>query len=159
MNDELSPREWISAKEASRILKVSERQVNYYGHQGQIKTKRAGRRVLYLATDVEQLARTLDVDIRPQNITRSDVNEQLARYVQQRSQVDQEISEAQKHIAERQQQILEEQKAASERLLRIEKYLAGPQPKQRGPSWQTITIALVVLAIALVVLAILVRLF
>lgn len=143
--NELSPREYISAKEAAKLLKVSERQVNYYGHNGQIRIHRAGRRVLYHVGDVERLAQQLQVDIRPQQITRSEVNEELIRYVQERGKRDQEFSEGQRKIAEQ--------------LATIGERLDALQTKPSGPPWQVIVILAIVLAIALVVLAIVVRIF
>ena len=142
---EIAPREYISAKEAARLLKVSERQVNYYGHNGQIRIQRLGRRVLYHAGDVERLAQQLQVDIRPQQITRQDVNEELIRYVQEREQRDQEFSEGQRNI--------------SERLERIEQKLNQPQPKPSGPSWQQLIFALVAILIVALVLVLIFRPF
>lgn len=144
MSDNLAPREYISAKEAARLLKVSERQVNYYGHNGQIRIQRAGRRVLYHAGDVVRLAQQLQVDIRPQQITRSDVNEELIGYVQERRQRDQEFLEGQRKIAEQ--------------LAQIQQRLDAPAPKPAAPNWQLIATLAIVLAIALVVLAIVLRL-
>lgn len=149
MSNDLTPREYISAKEASRILRVSERQVNYYGHNGQLRTMRAGRRVLYHRSDVERLAATLQVDIRPQQLTRQDVNEELIRYVQGEAQRNQEFLEGQRQLSEGQRGI-------ADRLQRIEERLDQPQ---RGPSWQTIATLAIVLAIGLVVLAIVLRIF
>ena len=142
---EIAPREYISAKEAARLLKVSERQVNYYGHNGQIRIQRLGRRVLYHAGDVERLAQQLQVDIRPQQITRQDVNEELIRYVQDREQRDREFSEGQRDI--------------SERLERIEQKLNQPQPKPIGPSWQQLIFALVAILIVALVLVFIFRPF
>ncbi len=139
---EKPPREYISAREAAVRLRVTERQVNYYGHNGQLRTQRIGRRVAYHAGDVARLAEQLQVDIRPQQITRQDANEHIIRYVQERGQLDQEFLEAQRQIAGR--------------LARIEEQLTRPAS---GPSWQLIATLAIVLALALVVLAILIRLF
>jgi DNA-binding transcriptional MerR regulator len=144
MNNDLAPREYISAKEAARLLKVSERQVNYYGHNGQIRIQRAGRRVLYHAGDVARLAAQLQVDIRPQQITRSDVNEELISYVQERRQRDQEF--------------LEEQRKIAEQLGRIEAKLNQPQPKPSGPTWQQLIFAIGILLLIGLVLALVFRL-
>ena len=141
---DIAPREYISAEEAAKLLKVSERQVNYYGHNGQLRIQRAGRRVLYHAGDVERLAQQLQVDIRPQQITRQDVNEELIRYVQERGQRDREFSEGQRDI--------------SERLARIEQKLNQPQPKAIGPSWQQLIFALAILLLIALVLAFVFRL-
>ncbi len=57
--------DYIEVDEAAQILRITPRQVNRYGNDGRIRTKRAGRRVFYLRTDVEALAEELDVDHRP----------------------------------------------------------------------------------------------
>jgi DNA-binding transcriptional MerR regulator len=141
---DIAPREYISAKEAAKLLKVSERQINYYGHNGQIQIQRAGRRVLYHAGDVARLAEQLQVDIRPQQITRSDVNEELIRYVRERGKRDQEFSEEQRKI--------------SERLERIEQQLNQPPPKPIGPSWQQLIFAIGILLLIALILAFVFRL-
>lgn len=57
---------WINAKTAADVLRVSERQVNRRGNDGDLQTKRVGpRRVLYLRSDVERLAAELQVVERP----------------------------------------------------------------------------------------------
>ena len=55
------------------------------------RTQRAGRRVMYHVGDVEALAGSLQVDLRPQHITRNDAGEQMVQYIRQREQADQEI--------------------------------------------------------------------
>ncbi len=59
---------WIDAKTAADVLRVSERQVNRRGNDGDVQTKRVGpRRVLYLRSDVERLAKELQVLERPRS--------------------------------------------------------------------------------------------
>jgi hypothetical protein len=57
--------EYIPVETAADILKMSPRMVNKYGNDGRLRTKKAGRRVLYVRTDVETLADELGVDLRP----------------------------------------------------------------------------------------------
>ncbi len=57
--------QYISVEEAADILKVSTRMVNKYGHEEKIQTRKAGKRILYLRSDVEALAEELGVDMRP----------------------------------------------------------------------------------------------
>jgi len=132
--------EWMTAREAAKVLKVTERMIGHYGIQGKLQMRREGRRVWYFSEDVQKLAAELRTDIRPQQITRQDASEALITYVQKREQTDQEVLE---------------------RLGRIEAQLdrpAVPQPPQRGPSWQVIAALAIVLALALVVLVIVLRL-
>jgi DNA-binding transcriptional MerR regulator len=132
--------EWMTAREAAKLLKVTERMVGHYGTQGKLQVKREGRRVWYFSEDVQKLAGTLQTDLRPATITRQDASEALITYVQKREQTDQQLLE---------------------RLDRIEAQLQQPAPapaQPRGPSWQTIATLAIVLAIALVVLVIVLRL-
>ncbi|GAC1307624.1 MAG: hypothetical protein NVSMB27_45570 [Ktedonobacteraceae bacterium] len=60
--------EWIDAKTAADILRVTERQVNRRGNDGDLQMKRIGpRRVVYLRADVERLAAALHVSDRPRS--------------------------------------------------------------------------------------------
>lgn len=143
MSDEQLP-EWITAKVAARILRVSERQIGNYAKRGDLRVVRQGRHVRYSSGDVTQLAQTLQADVRSElPATRQEVNEQMIRYIQERSQRDQEYIDTQRGIAER--------------LDRIEQRLEQP-PARQGPSWQVIAVLALVLATALIVLAIVLRL-
>jgi hypothetical protein len=64
----MSDERWITVTEAADILRMTARQVNRYGNppNARLRTKRSGRRVLYLMSDVTALADDLRVDIRPQ---------------------------------------------------------------------------------------------
>jgi hypothetical protein len=59
--------EWLTVEEAADRLQVSIRQANRYGHgdSPRLRTKRAGKRVLYHRGDVEQLADDLGVVYKP----------------------------------------------------------------------------------------------
>jgi len=60
--------EWIDVRTAAEILKVSDRQVNNYGHGDppKLRTRRAGpRRTLYLREDVDALAEETGASSRP----------------------------------------------------------------------------------------------
>jgi hypothetical protein len=131
--------EWMTAREAAKVLKVTDRMIGHYAAQGKLQIRREGRRVWYFSEDVQKLASELHTDLRPAQISRQDVNEGLVRYIQERQQADQEIID---------------------RLGRIEAQITQPAPAPaRGPSWQVIAALAIVLALALVVLAIVVRLF
>lgn len=129
--------EWMTAREAAKVLRVTDRMIGHYAAQGKLKVRREGRRVWYFSEDVRTLASELRTDLRPAQITRQDVNEGLVRYIQERQQTDHDIIE---------------------RLQRIESQLNQPSPA-RGPSWQLVVTLAIVLAIALVVLAIVARFF
>ena len=94
----MSDETWLTAADAAKILRVTERQVNRYGADGRLRTQRTGRRVTYLASDVAHLADTLQVEKRPLLLSRKQDNPQIpqemVRYVQ-------EQSEAQKRTADR----------------------------------------------------------
>jgi hypothetical protein len=57
--------QYIPVETAADLLKMSARMVNKYGNDGRLRTKKAGRRVLYVREDVETLAEELAVDMRP----------------------------------------------------------------------------------------------
>ena len=42
---------YIPVETAAEILRMTARQVNRYGNEGRLQTRRAGRRVLYLRSD------------------------------------------------------------------------------------------------------------
>lgn len=94
----MSDETWLTAADAAKILRVTERQVNRYGADGRLRTQRTGRRVTYLASDVAHLADTLQVEKRPLLLSRKQDNPQvpqeMVRYVQ-------EQSEAQRRTADR----------------------------------------------------------
>ncbi len=56
---------YIPVEMAAEILRMTARQVNRYGNEGRLQTRRVGRRVLYLRADVEALAAELGVALRP----------------------------------------------------------------------------------------------
>src|SRR5215212_7523353 len=143
--------EWMTAREAAKLLRVTDRMIGHYATQGKLQVRREGRRVWYFSEDVQKLASELRTDLRPAQITRQDANEELIRYIQERGQHDQEFLEAQ-------EQTIKAQQETNERLARIERFLAAPPLRQRGLSWQLVTTLAIVLAIALVVLAIVLRL-
>jgi chromosome segregation ATPase len=57
--------EYIPIEAAAEILRRQWRQTHRYAEQGRIRTKRAGRRVMFLKQDVEALARELNVELSP----------------------------------------------------------------------------------------------
>ena len=132
---------WITAKEAARILRVSERQVGNYAKRGDIAVLRHGRNVRYSSEDVAKLADTLESNSLRHELpaARQEANEQLVRYVQERAQIDQQYLETQRDIAQR--------------LERIAQRIEQP-PKPSGPDWKIVSVLALVLAITLIVLVI-----
>ena len=57
--------EYIPVETAAEILKITTRHVNRFGNEGKIRTRKAGRRILYLREDVQALAEELGVDLVP----------------------------------------------------------------------------------------------
>jgi hypothetical protein len=99
----MSDERWITVTEAAEILKMTTRQVNRYGNElGKIRTKRSGRRVLYLLADVVALADELRVDIRP-----GPTQSPLARPIEETRDYLRQLVEAQQRVEERLQQIEE----------------------------------------------------
>ena len=148
MNDTAN---YITAKQAAALLKVSERQVHHYGVSGKIATVRAGRRLLYNPDDVESLAQQLRVDIKPMVIRKDDVSAQMARYIVERKEYDETMMQTQRDMQETQAEMRDE-------LAQIRATLSEPA-KPRGPNWQVVAVLALVLAIVLVVLIIALRLF
>lgn len=68
-----SDNEYMTVEEASTILGVVPRQVNRYGTTGRIRTRRAGRRVLYFREDVLELAEELGAAHRPAPAPRPEI--------------------------------------------------------------------------------------
>jgi hypothetical protein len=135
---------WLTAGEAARILHMSERQVNRYGSgsDARLQTSRAGRRVLYLASDVYDLANELRVDIRPapQRSTAM-IPPEMVRHMQEQ--------------AEQMRQQGETQASIDRRLAEIESQLSKPQVVEI-PRWLTI---LVIVLVVLVILGIVLPFF
>lgn len=138
MSDERS--QWLTTREAAQLLKVTDRMVGHYAVQGKIRTRREGRRVWYYSEDVQKLAQSLRVDLRPQHITRDDVNQAMIDYVRNRQETDREVLDRLQRIEQR----LDQPPAPT------------PQP-QRGPSWQVVATLAIVLAILGIVLVIVLR--
>src|SRR5689334_16658001 len=80
-NDGQTEPTWLSAEAAAQVLRMSARQVHRYGQSGDIHTRKAGRRILYLASDVAKLADKLHVDDRPLPVPR-EPDQQLLEYLQ-----------------------------------------------------------------------------
>lgn len=137
-------KQWLTAGEAGRILHMSERQVNRYGsgEKPRLTTNRAGRRVLYLASDVYDLAEELRVDIRPApQKTTALMPPELVQYIQDQ--------------AEQMRQQGETQTSIDRRLAEIERQIADTSTAKllRRVLWGLAIVGvLVVLAILLQVL-------
>ena len=133
---------WMTAREAAKRLRVTERMIGHYARDGKLETYREGRRVWYSVVSVENLAAKLQTPLRSTQITRQDVNEEALRSIQK-------YSEAQQTMLEEQQRQGRTQEDMISRLDRIER-LAQP----RGPTWQQVALWLGVIGIiAAVVLA------
>jgi hypothetical protein len=135
---------WLTAGEAARLLHMSERQAHRYGQSGRIRIRKAGRRVLYLASDVTSLADELRVDIKPAPAQRGALlPPEMVRYLQEQE--------------ERMRQQGETQATIDRRLEAIEQRLGQPQTAQI-PLWLVIVlVVLVVLSVAIVVLLVIGR--
>jgi hypothetical protein len=130
---------WLTAGEAGRILHMSERQVNRYGSSDppRLKTNRAGRRVLYLATDVYDLAEELRVDIKPAPARQALLPPEVVQHLQDQAEIMRQSGETQASI--------------DRRLAEIERRLSEPS-KPVIPQWiQVAIVVLVVLAVAILV--------
>ena len=141
MSNELTKREWITARDAAKQLRVTERMIGHYARDGKLQTYREGRRVWYSAADVEALAGALRADLRPAQISRQDANDEIIRYVRDRKEQD-------RNFLEVQQQMVSGQEDVVSRLDRIEQQL---QQAPRGPTWQQVIILIVALVIFVVV--------
>jgi DNA-binding transcriptional MerR regulator len=130
----MSEQHWLTAGDAAKILKCSARQVHRYGEMGQLVTRRAGRRVLFAADSVAQLADELQVDYRPPPAPSRDL---------------QPVSDLVEHLRRRDTQIEESYQRIDERLSRLE-------ARQESPRWMSRAIALliVLVGIALIILII-----
>ena len=133
-------KQWLTGGEAGRILHMSERQVNRYGsgEKPRLTTNRAGRRVLYLASDVYDLAEELRVDIRPapQRSTAL-MPPEMVQYIQDQAELMRQQGETQASI--------------DRRLAEIEQRLAQPSGLVI-PLWLKVAIGvLVVLAVAILI--------
>lgn len=108
---------WISVTEAAAILRMTPRQVNRYGNVGRLHTRRAGRRILYLASDVAALANELRVDIRPEPTTSLAVP----------------LRELLEHLRTRDRQLEDAQQRVEDALARIERQ-TNQQRQLRDPA-------------------------
>lgn len=92
---------WLTAADAAQVLRVSTRQVHRYAETGQLVTRRAGRRVLFSAASVAQLADDLAVDIRPAAQTRELMPPEMVRYLQEQGEMMRQQGETQATIDRR----------------------------------------------------------
>ena len=135
--------QWITAREAAQRLHVTERMIGHYARDGKLATQRAGRRVWYSVADVEALAGNLQSDLRVAPYTRQDVTEEAFRTIRNISEGQERIERRQEDIYSRQDDIYGQQRETNSRLDRIE---------QRGPTWQQVFIATVlILAVVAIV--------
>ncbi len=136
MNDQ----QWLTATDAAKVLRVTSRQVHRYAEQGQLVTRRAGRRVLFSAASVAQLADDLAVDVRPASQSRELIAPEMVRYLQEQAELMRSQGETQQSI--------------DRRLAEIERKLSAPA--QFPPIILYLLVAIVVL-VAIAVLVIFLR--
>jgi hypothetical protein len=90
---------FIPVEEAAALLKMTPRNVNRYGHEGKIATKKVGKRVLYSRVDVELLAEELNVELRAELPVTSKAElmpvGEMLQYVRER---DQQLKELQAQL-------------------------------------------------------------
>ena len=135
---------WLTAADAAKVLRVSQRQVHRYGEARQLVTRRAGRRTLFSAASVAQLADDLAVDIRPAAQSRELMTPELARYLTEQADLMRQQGETQASI--------------DRRLAAIEQRLSTPPAAQLPRVVIYLLIALVVLvALGLVLIFVRVR--
>ena len=134
--------QWLTAADAATILRVTSRQVHRYAEQGQLVTRRAGRRVLFSATSVAQLADELAVDIRPAAQSRELMTPELARYLAEQADLMRQQGETQVSI--------------DRRLAAIEQRLNTP-PAAQLPRVVIYLLVALVLLVAIVLVVVLLR--
>jgi len=122
---------WLTAGDAAKVLRVSQRQVHYYGEHGKLVTRRAGRRVLFSAESVASLADELSVDYKPTPPPSRELAP-LIDTLDQLRQRDQEFTEGQRRI--------------EDRLTRIEQ-------RTDPPRWLVVTIAVIAI-VSIITLAV-----
>ena len=136
MNEET----WLTAADAAKVLRVTPRQVHRYAEHGQLVTRRAGRRTLFSAASVAQLADDLAVDIRPPAAQSRDlIPSELVEYMRQQAELMRQQGESQASI--------------DRRLAAIEQQVSRP-PAQFPPIVLGLLVGLVVLVALLVVVLI-----
>lgn len=138
MNDEI----WLTAADAAKVLRVTPRQVHRYGEQGQLVTRRAGRRTLFSAASVAKLADDLAVDIRPPAPqSRELIPPELVEYMQQQAELMRRQGETQASI--------------DHRLAAIEQQVSKPPaPAQFPPLVLGLLVGLIALVAVLVIVLI-----
>jgi hypothetical protein len=131
---------WLTAADAAQVLRVSARQVHRYAEMGQLVTRRAGRRVLFSAASVAQLADDLAVDIRPATQSRDLIPPELVRHIGEQAEQMRRYGETSERI--------------EQRLDRMEQKLGQPGQLEL-PGWVVgLLIAIVVLLLAVLILII-----
>ena len=84
---DMNDTQWLTAADASTVLRCSIRQVHRYGEQKQLVTRRAGRRVLFSAESVAQLADELAVDVRPPAARQEMIPAELLNYLREQAEI------------------------------------------------------------------------
>ena len=131
--------QWLTAADAATILRVTSRQVHRYAEQGQLVTRRAGRRVLFSAESVAKLADNLAVDVRPSAARQDMIPAELMNYLREQADLMRRQGESTAGI---ERQIAELRRDMSQ-----------------TPRWASTLIYLLVAIVVLVAIAVLVVLF
>lgn len=150
----MTDRDWLTAAEAAKLLKMGDRQVHRYGVAGKIQTRKSGRRILYQRDSILALADELQVDIRPQAISRQDATDQLISYIRDRRERDSELLDIQGRIEQNQERIERNQDHIAQRLDELEVRLT-PRP-QTGPNWMLIAAVIIIVLLVIILVAVVV---
>jgi hypothetical protein len=141
MNDE----SWISAATAADVLGVPVAQVRHYGATGRLQSKRLGRRVLYLAEDVDRLAG--EPPVTGDNVSNDGDAVELpvsATEAVTHAPLDPDVDLALR-------QLIEGQNRIENRLERIERYLLDTAPSNSRPSG-ALVIAIILMIVTILFL-------
>ena len=135
--------DYITVDEAAAILRLTHRQVNRYGSDGRIGTRKVGRRVLYLRTDVEALAEELDVENRPapkqakaELIPMGDMLEYLRERDQRIEELQRQVLAAAVELTRAQSQLEQQKQLAEDRDVLLKRIAElETQQAQKRPRW------------------------
>ena len=115
MNEE----HWLTVEEAANRLKLTTRATHRYGEQKRVKTKRAGRRILFYGPDIDQLAEELGAANKPKPAPKQPKTEmvpagELLGYLREK---DQQLAEQQQQISALLIRLAEKETELGQRLL------------------------------------------
>lgn len=140
---------WLTTADAAKILKVTQRQVTRYAEEGRLKTSRAGRRLLYDAQSVYQLADMMKVNVRPPPASRESgavLPPEVVRYLAEQRDQQQRIEDQLGKLSD-----------VEQRLDRIEQHVRQP-PQLVLPRWLLVIVVLLLMVLIAVFVVVLIRL-